>query len=62
MNLDVAHIDKNDYITWKTIYEAIDVGYFFKVKLFTRAFINIYLKHQNKPQNIPTDTNKNILQ
>ena len=60
MDLDVANIDKNDNNTWRTIYEAVDEGYFVKVKLFPRAFIKICKKHANEPQKVPTDIKKNI--
>ena len=60
MALDVANIDKNDNNTRRTIYEAIDEGYFVKFKLFPREFINLCKKHPNEPQNTPTDIKKNI--
>ena len=60
MDLDIVNIDKNKNNTWRTIYEAIDEGYFVKVKIFPRAFINIFKKHTNDPQKIPTDIRKNI--
>ena len=60
MGLYVANIDKNDNNIWMTIYEAIYEGYFFKVKLFPREFINICKNNPNEPQNIPTDINNNI--
>ena len=44
MDLDVANIDENYNNIWRTIYEAIDEGSFFKVKIFPRAFINICKK------------------
>ena len=60
MDLDVSNIDKNDNNTRRNIYKAIGEGYFVKVKLFPRAFINICKNHSNEPQKIPTDIKKNI--
>ena len=41
MDLYVANIDNNDNNTCGNIYEVIDEGYFVRVKLFPRAFINL---------------------
>ena len=60
MDLDVANIDKNDNNTWRTTHKEIYEGYFVKVKLFPREFINICKNYPNETQNIPTDTKKNI--
>ena len=41
IDLNVANIDKNDNNTQRTIYREIYEGYFVRVKLFPRAFINL---------------------
>ena len=41
MDLYVSDIDKDGNNTWRTIYEAIDEGYFVKIKVFPVSFINL---------------------
>ena len=60
MDFDVENNNNIDKNTWRNIYEEIDEGYFVKVKLFTRAFINLCKNRPNEPQNIPTDIKNNI--
>ena len=52
MYSDVSNIDNNDNNTWRTIYEKIYEYYFGEIKLFPRAFTNLYktiqINHKTK--------------
>ena len=56
IDIDIENIDKHDKNTWMTIYEEIDS----QVELLPGEFLGHFKKYPNDPQNIPTETKKNI--
>ena len=54
MEIDVEYIDKDNYNTWRNIYNAIQYPYYEGVEMFLIEFPEHCKNNPNVPQNIPS--------